>query len=563
MKQDVELLKYLAKHDKQIERIYNQLIKELAKIGASISDIDSDSLFSFDDYPQVSVKVDKLLNQYAKILKDLIVNGMKEAVNMSYSANALILQEFSAYSDKAIAEQRETAKNAFISSRTKPKEGLSLSQKVWNYTRQTKAEFEAAMSEVVEDGLMKGISAEELGRKVRNKLNHPEMVYRRYHLKKLTSTGKKDVIEWRRKMVDHEGNVRYIKEDLEKVGQGVYRSSRKNAFRLAATEINMAYRYADCIRWESEPFVLGIRIRLSENHTCNGKPFMDMCDELAGDYPKWFMWKGWHPRCRCSASPILCSKEEMLRISKLSENEYKSYKPKELITDVPDNFKKWVADNQDRIDKAAKRGTLPYIIQDNQRYIKRLLRNKDTAKYIWSEKSPNASEVPITSTAEKGFKIYKQYSNGGRVEIHELAEKGKSDYKDLLTISREFAKSGKVVKITPRVHFKNEIYEQVYGKLNGTVYERKCPDLKIDGKFYEYESYLPHFKKEKISSMISHGVKQSPCIIINNNKGCSDRFILNNIQSRLHDKSFKSDIKEVWVYEKGLIRLIYKNSGRE
>lgn len=366
MKQDIELLTYLAKHDKEIGRIYNQLIKELAKIGASLNDLASDKLFTFDDYPQLSKKVNELLNQYSKILKEQIINGMKEAVNMSYAANASLLKEFSVYSDKAIREQREIAKNAFIQSRVELEEGLSLSQKVWNYTRQMKAEFEAAMSEVLEKGLLKGTSAEELGRKVREKLNNPEMVYRRYHLKKQTQQGKKDVIEWRRKVIDANGNVRYIKEDLEKVGQGVYRSARKNALRLTATEINMAYRYADCIRWASEPFVLGIRIRLSENHTCNGKPFVDMCDELVGDYPKWFMWKGWHPRCRCSASPILCSKEEMLHISALPEEEYQSYKPKRLITDVPDNFKQWVSDNQDRIDRAAERGTLPYIIKDNQ-----------------------------------------------------------------------------------------------------------------------------------------------------------------------------------------------------
>lgn len=366
MEQDSELLKYLAHQDGKIGRIYNRLIKELAKIGVSVSDLSSDRLFSFDGYPKISRKVDDLLRQYTTLLENHIVNGMKEAINMSYLANASLLQGFSVYSDKAIREQRETVKNDFIQSRVKPEEGLGLSQKVWNYTRQAKAEFEAAMSEVIEEGLAKGTGAEELGRRVRSKLNNPGMVYRRYHLRKQTLQGRKDIIGWRRKAVGTDGNVRYIKEDLAKVGQGVYRSSRKNALRLAATEINMAYRYADCIRWASEPFVLGIRIRLSENHTCNGKPFVDMCDELAGDYPKWFMWRGWHVRCRCSASPMLCSKEEMLRISALPENEYKSYKPEGLITDVPDNFKQWVSDNRERIERAAERGTLPYVIKDNR-----------------------------------------------------------------------------------------------------------------------------------------------------------------------------------------------------
>ena len=63
--------------------------------------------------------------------------------------------------------------------------------------------------------------------------------------------------------------------------------------------------------------------------------------------------------------------------------------------------------------------------------------------------------------------------------------------------------------------------------------------------------------------MISHGAKQSPYIIINNTKGCSDRFILRNIYERLSDKKFGYDIKEVWLYEKGKIRLLFKKTVGE
>ncbi len=76
----------------------------------------------------------------------------------------------------------------------------------------------------------------------------------------------------------------------------------------------MAYNYANCKRWSTEPFVLGIRIRLSGNH-----PVPDVCDELASDYPKTFMWRGWHPRCRCSQSPIMMDRdgEEWKRLRSL------------------------------------------------------------------------------------------------------------------------------------------------------------------------------------------------------------------------------------------------------
>ena len=36
------------------------------------------------------------------------------------------------------------------------------------------------------------------------------------------------------------------------------------------------------------------------------------------------------------------------------------------ITDVPQGFKTWVANNQDRIARAEQRGTLPYFVRDNR-----------------------------------------------------------------------------------------------------------------------------------------------------------------------------------------------------
>jgi hypothetical protein len=154
------------------------------------------------------------------------------------------------------------------------------------------------------------------------------------------------------------------------------------------------------------------------------------------------------------------------------------------------------------------------------------------------------------------FNLYKEFTNGGRIEIAKGYIK-KSDYGDLLAISRCFAEKGENVKITTDIHFKDEKYKQIFGKLNGTKYERKCPDLIINGKFYEYESFEPQFSKRKIANMISHGTKQSSRIIINNNKGCSDRYIQRNILERLKDKNFKYDIDEVWIYEKGRTRRLF------
>ena len=153
------------------------------------------------------------------------------------------------------------------------------------------------------------------------------------------------------------------------------------------------------------------------------------------------------------------------------------------------------------------------------------------------------------------FKIYKQYENGGKVLIHKNINKKESDYRSLISIATLFAKESKTVRITPVIHFKSDEYKQIYGLLIGTMYERKCPDLEIDGIFYEFENYIPPFKRRKMSNMISHGVKQSSRIIINNTKGCSDRYIKRLIYDRINNGSI---IDEVWLYEKGELRLLFK-----
>ena len=155
------------------------------------------------------------------------------------------------------------------------------------------------------------------------------------------------------------------------------------------------------------------------------------------------------------------------------------------------------------------------------------------------------------------FSLHKEFVGGGKIEIMKGYVK-KSDHKDLFAIARYFAERGSKVQITTNVHFKDQKYNEVFGRLNGTKHERKCPDLIINGKYYEYESYLFPFKKEKISHMIKKGSIQSSQIIINNNKGASDRYIRDNIYKRLKDKNFKYDINEVWLYEKGVLRLLYK-----
>ena len=155
------------------------------------------------------------------------------------------------------------------------------------------------------------------------------------------------------------------------------------------------------------------------------------------------------------------------------------------------------------------------------------------------------------------FRKVKEFASGGIYSEHINIDKEKSDYKLVKKIGIEFSKMGENVKTVPRLHYKSEEYNIIYGALIGTKYERKCPDILVGSKFYEVESYKPPFKRDKISGMFSNGLKQSPNIVINNNKGASDRIFKRTIHNRI---SIGQKINEVWLYEKGKIRMIYKSS---
>ena len=173
-------------------------------------------------------------------------------------------------------------------------------------------------------------------------------------------------------------------------GRGVYRSSYMNARRLAATETNIAYRTADHLRWQKMDFVVGIEIVLSNNHTIRLQPgektsdlpgqmradgtpkanavrtLTDICDTLAGRYPKDFKFTGWHPHCRCRAVTILKTEEEMARDTKrILDGRQPSADSANAVTDTPEAFKNWAENNRDRIKHAS---SVPYFIRDNAKF---------------------------------------------------------------------------------------------------------------------------------------------------------------------------------------------------
>lgn len=368
-KQKKEQLNQLfAAYNRRLGMLYSGYVKKLLALGYSEDVLESDALFNFDNFPVLKARLNEIFSDYFQNSMLCYKSGITSGVSLAYSHDNDALGQFSVLTDKALETARKTAATTFIANRLNAKNGLNLAQSVWNYCQQTKAEFEMAMSNVIADGLEKGTSAEEVGRRIRQYLNNPDMMYRRYHTMKVLKNGqKKDIVTWRRKRII-DGRVRFVEEPLEHVGQGVYRSARKNALRVARTEINAAYHKARNGRWANEPFVIGQHIHISPQH--DPEEDADICDELEGYYPKDFDWDGWHCQCMCTSDPVMISGEERKQFYKrmLNGEDMSGYVSPNSIKDVPDQYKRYIEANGDKIVDAFKRGKLAWHLADNKSY---------------------------------------------------------------------------------------------------------------------------------------------------------------------------------------------------
>lgn len=377
-KQQKEQLNNLfAVYNKRLGRLYSDYVKKLTSLGYGEDVLEDDVLFNFDNFPQLKGRLNDIFNDYYQNSLLCYKSGITDGVALAYNHDEMVIGGYSVLTDKAIRVARDTAAATFISNRLKTKNGLNLAQIVWNYCQQTKSEFEMAMSNTIADGIKKGSSAEEVGKSIRKYLNDPDMMYRRYHTIKVQKNGKKkDVVTWRRRRII-DGKVRFIEEPLEKVGMGVYRSARKNALRVARTEINSAYHKARNERWQNEPFVIGQYIHVSPQHNID-----DICNDLEGRYPKDYVWISWHPQCICTSDPITIQGEEKKEFYKrlMAGEDMSNYVSPFAVLTMPEKYNQYIKDNSEAIVKAGMRGKLAWHLQDNTKYWAHLLSPSDCKK---------------------------------------------------------------------------------------------------------------------------------------------------------------------------------------
>lgn len=405
---DVRQRKHASILANRLNAIYDTMCREAAKIGLGTGFDDPEKEFYLKDFPQASSKVDALLAKMSESIAGLIRQGTEESWSLSWAKNAAMLDKLTSYFGlpkervQGWSHRNVAALEAFQQRKVN---GMGLSERVWDFVKHDKAQLEMAL----ELGLAEGKSAAALSRDVRQYLAEPDKLFRRVR--------------------DKDGNLRLSKAaQAYHPGQGVYRSSYKNALRMTITETNMAYKSADHDQWSGIPFVIGQTVKLSNNHTCKGVKgvFFDICDELQGDYPKDFKFVGWHPHCRCYVIAKLPDREEMRKWSIMTDEEQAAYHFKGEVTEPPKNFHDWMEKNADRIENAK---SVPYFIKDNPKYARGNRLTDEQRRQITLEKAKQRHEE---RTAEQIQDIKDrwalrqdemQYSPEQRAMFREIEEK--------------------------------------------------------------------------------------------------------------------------------------------
>ncbi len=150
----------------------------------------------------------------------------------------------------------------------------------------------------------------------------------------------------------------------------------------------------------------------------------------------------------------------------------------------------------------------------------------------------------------------KQFANGGEIITSDLVDVNLPDYERVYNAAYAFARLGHKVEIKPKFkNYLNPLYKAVYGDLTGTSYERRNPDLYIDGLPYEHEGYITTNAKRAFKNMINGGQAQSSRIIIDEVM-LTERYMKRNIFDRITRED--QVIDEVWILSGKEVRLLYK-----
>ena len=344
-------LKYRAKfiaNQNRFKAEYKKLFDKMAiDIGLLANDPHARFTKSFNFDKKITKEIDGIITNFHNDALKLTEDQIRKSWDFSNQKNDEIVNGYlktitGLKSAETIAYFLPNVKalEAFIG---RSKNSETLSDAVWKISNQLRQEVEIHLGM----GITNGDSAQVISRRIRQYLNNPDALFKRVR--------------------DAKGNLVASKKMIEnKPGQGVYNSSYKNALRVARTETNRSYLASDLLRWSQMDMVIGMEIRLSDSHPDYAKP--EICEELAGIYPKDYVFLGNHPSCLCMAIPILASKEDFLHHMDTGE----PLKSKQ-IKEYPSNFKDFWSTNYEKYSGYKQK---PYIMEDNLKAINKVLKIK-------------------------------------------------------------------------------------------------------------------------------------------------------------------------------------------
>jgi hypothetical protein len=212
------------------------------------------------------------------------------------------------------------------------------------------------------------------------------------------------------------------------------------------------------------------------------------------------------------------------------------------IDDVPENFKKWVSDNGDRIEKANNRGTLPYFLKDNAKFagisVNKINSMEEQSRIIKAAKSGyNAYD------SKDWEKAYFDEHSGGFNVYHK-------DHKFTKT-----AGGGNAEKIVGKM----------LAKYNGKQVEflpeggSKSPDIKFDSRTWDIK-YINHANEETVRAAIRDARKADNAIFYFTDE--SKSALLNNAIKREAGRFLKGQTNKMpdiySINKKGLLKLIWE-----
>jgi hypothetical protein len=338
-----QFLKNQATFESQFKGIFNKVAQDISKLA---NDPNAKFTKAFNFNKQIRVKIDGIIQNFQNQTLGLTEKMIADSWDISNAKNDEIVNNYL----KTITGLKTAETASYFLPNTKALEAfisrsnnsVTLADTVWNISKQARAELETHLG----IGIVNGDSAVIISQRIRQYLNNPTALFRRVR--------------------DKKGNLIASKAMIDNApGQGVYNSAFKNALRVARTETNQAYLLSDHLRWQQNDLVFGVQISLSSQHP--DYKFPEICEELEGEYPKDFIFIGWHPQCLCHATPVLMPKEDFRSYLRSGGKLPK----RDQIKNMPGNFNKYVKNNIERFSNYA---NLPYWMSDNKEIINKIIK---------------------------------------------------------------------------------------------------------------------------------------------------------------------------------------------